>query len=121
MQPFQQVCPFYHKAVELIGKRWNGAIIRTLLTGPKRFSEILDAVPGLSDRLLSARLKELEAEGLLERQVYPETPVRIEYALTRKGRDLERVIAELQQWADQWLAKGMAPAPRSSKGQRGRP
>ncbi|HLE03895.1 MAG TPA: helix-turn-helix domain-containing protein, partial [Anaerolineales bacterium] len=96
----EQVCPRFHRAVELVGKRWTGAIVRTLMDGPRRFSEILDAVPGLHDRLLSERLKELESEGLVARRVYPETPVRIEYELTEKGRDLERVVAEVQHWAD---------------------
>jgi DNA-binding HxlR family transcriptional regulator len=68
-----------------------------------RFFEILEAVPGLHDRLLSERLKELEAEGIVKRRVYPETPVRIEYELTAKGRDLERVVTEVQQWANRWL------------------
>src|SRR3970040_2517666 len=99
----EQVCPRFTRAVDLVGKRWHGAIVRTLMDGPRRFSEILDAVPGLHDRLLSERLKELENEGLAARRVYPETPVRIEYELTEKGRDLERVVAEVQQWADRWL------------------
>ena len=79
-------------------------IVRMLMDGPRRFSGILEAVPGLYDRLLSERLKELEAEGIVRRRVYPETPVRIEYELTDKGRDLERVVAEVQRWADRWLA-----------------
>jgi DNA-binding HxlR family transcriptional regulator len=61
-------------------------------------------VPGLHDRLLSERLKELEAEDIVKRRVYPETPVRIEYELTDKGRDLERVVTEVKHWADRWLA-----------------
>lgn len=100
----ERVCPRFHRAVELVGKRWTGAIVRTLMDGPRRFSEILDAVPGLHDRLLSERLKELESEGLVVRKVYADTPVRIEYELTDKGRDLERVVAEVQRWADRWLA-----------------
>jgi len=98
------VCPRFHRAVELVGKRWTGAIIRILMDGPRRFSVVLDAVPGLHDRLLSERLKELESEGLVARKVYPETPVRIEYELTERGRDLERVVGEVQRWADRWLA-----------------
>lgn len=75
-----------------------------LMDGPRRFSELLEYVPGLHDRLLSERLKELESEGLVARRVYPDTPVRIEYELTEKGRDLERVVGEVQHWADRWLA-----------------
>src|SRR5262245_35455646 len=95
-------CPVFHRAIELIGRRWTGAILRVLLGGPTRFSEIAAAVPGLSDRLLSERLKELEAEGIVVRTVYPETPVRVEYALTEKGRDLEGVVTAVSTWADTW-------------------
>ncbi len=109
MDEIAQVCPRYHKAIELVGKRWNGVVIRTLMDGPRRFTELLEAVPGLHDRLLSERLKELEGEGVVRRRVYPETPVRIEYELTPQGRDLEKVIAEVQRWADRWI-----PAPATS-------
>lgn len=106
-----KVCPRFHKAIELLGKRWAGAIVRALMDGPRRFTELLGAVPGLHDRLLSERLKELEAEGIVERRIYPETPVRIEYQLTAKGRDLHRVMAEIHRWADRWMA---AATPRRS-------
>lgn len=99
----EQVCPRFHRAIELVGKRWTGAVVRTLMERPHRFGEILEAIPQLHDRLLSERLKELEAEGLVERRVYPETPVRIEYTLTDRGRDLERVLAEVERWAHRWL------------------
>ncbi len=100
----EQICPRYHRAIELVGKRWTGCILRMLMDGPRRFSEILEAVPGLYDRLLSERLKELETEGIVKRRVYPETPVRIEYELTEKGRDLDRLVVEVHRWADRWLA-----------------
>jgi DNA-binding HxlR family transcriptional regulator len=96
-------CPRFHKAVELIGRRWSGAILRALLSGQVRFTDLAATVPGLSDRLLSERLKEFEAEGLVERRVYPETPVRIEYHLTAKGRGLEAVVRDLSDWAEHWL------------------
>jgi DNA-binding HxlR family transcriptional regulator len=70
---------------------------------PRRFGEILEAVPDLHDRLLSERLKQLESAGLVERRVYPETPVRIEYGLTQKGRDLERALSEVERWAHRWI------------------
>lgn len=98
-----RVCARFHEAIELIGKRWTGAVIRMLMDEPRRFTDLLSAVPDLHDRLLSERLKELEAEGLVERRVYPETPVRIEYALTQKGRDLERVLSEVERWAHRWI------------------
>ncbi len=98
------LCSLLHEAVELIGKRWSGAIIFVLLSrGPMRFSQIGNAVPELSDRLLSERMKELEARGLVERRVYPEAPVRVEYSLTEMGRELESSLRELKQWAHRWL------------------
>jgi DNA-binding HxlR family transcriptional regulator len=103
MDGIEQICPRFHRAIELIGKRWTGAIIRTLMDGPRRFSELLDVVPGLHDRLLSDRLKELETEGVVKRLVYPETPVRIEYELTPMGHDLEKVVAEVHRWAERWI------------------
>lgn len=113
-QPAGAICPKFHKTVELIGKRWTGAILELLMSGPQRFTALRLAVPGLHDRLLSERLKELEAEGMLTRRVFPETPVHIEYALTEKGQDLQKVLAELHHWADRWIA---APAAvRHSRG-----
>ena len=102
-------CPRYHHAIELIGRRWSGAILRVLLDGPTRFSDITGAVPGLSDRLLSERLKELEAEGMVVRTVFPETPVRIEYGLTEKGRALSDVIHAVANWAERWVEAPQAP------------
>ncbi len=103
MEDIAQVCPRFHRAIEMVGKRWTGAIIHALMDGPRRFTELRGAVPGLHDRLLSERLKELETEGVVQRRVYPETPVRIEYELTIKGRDLEKVVAEVGRWADRWI------------------
>jgi DNA-binding HxlR family transcriptional regulator len=99
----QQCCSLYHRAVELVGKRWTGAILSVLMDGPLRFSEIGQLVPDLSDRLLSERLKELETEGIVERRVIDETPVRVEYALTEKGRALEPAVGALKSWARDWL------------------
>ena len=92
-------CVYYHRAVELIGKRWSGAIVAVLLDGPLHFSEIRRSVPEISDRLLSERLKELEAEGLVERRVIDGSPVRTEYSLTRMGQALEPSVRTLQAWA----------------------
>jgi len=96
------VCPHFHAAIELIGKRWTGAIISALTEGPMRFGDLARAVPGLSDRLLSQRLRELEAEGLVEREVESGTPVRVTYSLTEKGAELGPAIGELKQWAKRW-------------------
>src|SRR6266545_6364502 len=97
------LCPRYERAIAVLGKRWTGLIIRALLDGTCRFNGISSFVPGLSDRLLSERLKELEAEGIVQRRVYPETPVRIEYRLTPKGEDLRPVFDACQHWADAWI------------------
>ena len=96
-------CPIYHHAVELIGRRWTGAILRALMSGATRFSDVTAAVPGLSDRLLSERLKELEAAGIVERTVIPSIPVRIDYGLTDKGRSLHDVIVAISHWAETWV------------------
>lgn len=98
------VCPLYHQAVELLGRRWTGAIIRALADGATRFGDVTAAIPGLSDRMLSERLKELEAEGLVTRTVLPTHPVRIEYRLTDKGEDLGAVMDAISAWANRWLA-----------------
>ncbi len=97
-------CPRLHEAVELVGKRWTGAILAVMLQGgPMRFSAIAQAVPALSDRLLSERMKELEARGMVERRVGGSSPARVEYELTPMGRDLAPALAELQCWAHRWL------------------
>jgi DNA-binding HxlR family transcriptional regulator len=96
-------CPLYHEAVELVGRRWTGAILRVLMDGPLRFSEIAQAVPELSDRLLSERMKQLEARGIVYRTVHPGPPVRVEYSLSRMGRELEPALSELEHWANRWL------------------
>jgi DNA-binding HxlR family transcriptional regulator len=100
------VCPHFHAAIELIGKRWTGAIVCALIEGPLRFGELAKAVPGLSDRLLSQRLRELEDEGLVERQVEPGSPVRVTYSLTASGAGLGPAIRELKAWARVWKHAG---------------
>lgn len=96
------ICPRFHAAVELIGRRWVGVIIVTLLSGPHYFRDLGAAVPEMSDRLLSRRLRELEREGLVERSVHDGPPARVSYALTDAGRALEPVIDELHDWAQRW-------------------
>ena len=108
-------CPTYHRAVELIGRRWTGAILRALLTDVNRFNSLAAAVPGLSDRMLAERLKELEAEGLVLRNVIPEMPVRVEYSLTAKGRDLESVVRAVADWAESWAAHGTVQEPAAEE------
>jgi DNA-binding HxlR family transcriptional regulator len=100
------VCPHFHAAIELIGKRWTGAIVCVLAERPRRFGELAKAVPGLSDRLLSRRLRELEEEGLVERDVEPGTPVRVTYSLTAAGAELGPAIDEIRVWARRWKRTG---------------
>jgi DNA-binding HxlR family transcriptional regulator len=96
-------CPLYHEAVELVGRRWTGAILRVLMDGPLRFSEIACAIPELSDRLLSERMKELEARGIVKRTVIPGPPLRVRYELAQMGRELEPALTEIERWARRWL------------------
>lgn len=100
------VCPHFHHAIELIGKRWTGAIVCALTERPMRYAELGKAVPGLSDRLLSQRLRELEKEGLVQRQVEAGTPVRVIYSLTEAGQQLDPVLSELKSWARRWKKTG---------------
>jgi DNA-binding HxlR family transcriptional regulator len=95
-------CDNGREAFEMLGKCWTGLIIRDLLDSPRRFREILLDIGDISDKTLSGRLKELEALGIITRTVYPEVPVRVEYALTEKGRDLKRTVQEMERWAERW-------------------
>ena len=100
---YANTCPAqYEAAMEVLGKKWTALILRPLLEGPCRFTDMSAYVPGLSDRLLSHRLQELEERGVVERRVYDQRPVRIEYVLTEKGRDLREVLEAIARWADRW-------------------
>ena len=96
------LCPKYQKAMALLGKRWTGLVLRVLLDGPSRFGDFLARIDGISDPILSDRLKELECQGLVQRRVLPETPVRVEYALTQKGEGLRDILLLLHKWAETW-------------------
>jgi DNA-binding HxlR family transcriptional regulator len=100
--PQPQLCAKFHGAVELIGRRWSGALIQVLLGGRRRFGDLRAAIPDITDRMLSERLKELEEAGIVIRLVVPETPVRVEYELTEKGRALEEALAAIGRWAERW-------------------
>ena len=104
------VCPDFHSAIELIGKRWSGAILLVLMDGPQRFAELPRAVPGLSDRLLSQRLRELEEAGLIERRVEAGQPVRVTYELSPMGAELRPALDGLQDWAQRWKAADQVPS-----------
>jgi DNA-binding HxlR family transcriptional regulator len=115
------MCPRYHYAVELIGARWSGAILRALLGERRRYADIKAAIPGLSDTMLARRLRELEGEGLLQRDVVPASPVRVEYGLTEKGLALAPVIEAVVRWADAWVpapVEAAAPGRPSARARR---
>jgi DNA-binding HxlR family transcriptional regulator len=99
------LCPRFHVAVELIGGRWSGAIINRLLSGRARYNELRGAIPEISDRMLSERLRALETEGVLTRNVIPESPVRVEYELTAKGRALQEALDAIGKWATRWISE----------------
>jgi DNA-binding HxlR family transcriptional regulator len=103
MEHLEKLCPKFEEAFTLLGKRWTGLIIRSLFSGPKRFREMAEMIPNMSDRMLAERCRELEQEEILIRQVYPETPVRIEYQLTEKGKGLKKGMDAIQEWADLWI------------------
>lgn len=115
MRYSQRLCVYYQRALEVISKRWNGLIIVALMIRPLRFNELADQLEVVSDRMLSERLKELEAEGIIERRVYAEMPVRVEYSLTAKGRALEPVLDAIGRWGHDWL--DTLPAAEEDAGQ----
>jgi len=98
----QEICPKFEKAISILTKRWVGLIVYQLLDEPKRFGDLQEEIK-LSSKVLSERLKSLEKEGIIKRNVYPETPVRIEYTLTNKGRTLKHSLEAIHTWADEWL------------------
>ena len=111
-----QLCVRFHKASELIGRRWSGAIIFVLLHARCRFATLREAIPDITDRMLSERLQELEEEGIVERTVVPETPIRVEYALTKKGRALAGPIEAITEWAHKWVPLEEAMEPSHGSG-----
>ncbi len=116
-----QLCERFHRASELIGRRWTGAIIFVLTKTGCRFTTLRKAIPGITDRMLSERLQELEHEGIVDRTVVPESPVRVEYALTEKGRALTLAIEAIEKWADRWipLEDGESRHPAKARARRG--
>ena len=103
LAPTGSICPRYEHAIQLLGKRWTGLLLDALMEGPQRFCELTATVEGLSDRVLSDRLRELEVEGVVERIVYPQIPVRVEYKLTEKGLALKPVVEAIHEWANKWV------------------
>jgi DNA-binding HxlR family transcriptional regulator len=101
-----ELCPKVEIALSLLGKRWNGMIIHVLLDGPKRFKDLNEMIPHISQKMLAERLKELEQEGIIHREVLPETPVKVIYQLTEKGEELQPVLSEIAAWADKNCVPG---------------
>jgi len=103
MSEVHPVCARFHAAIELLGARWSGAVLRSLFTGSHRFADIRAAIPGVSDVMLTRRLRELEDAGLIRRQVIPASPVHVEYHLTEMGRDAEPVLDAVIAWSHRWI------------------
>jgi len=112
------LCARFHRASELIGRRWTGAIIFVLLRSSCRFATLRAAVPDITDRMLSERLQELEQEGIVQRTVLPDTPVRVEYSLTKKGRALATAIDAIAAWAHKWIEDEAPPAVKAARATR---
>ena len=104
------LCAKFHRASELIGRRWTGAIIYLLLQQRCRFAALRAGIPDITDRMLSERLQELEEEEIVARTVVPATPVRVEYPLTPKGHALAKAMDAIGAWANDWLRAEEPPA-----------
>lgn len=103
MTNYLQMCEKVSRSYQIIGRKWVAPIVHTLMEEPKRFSEIHSVIPDLSKRVLNERMKELEEEGIIIRNVIADRPVRTEYSLTRKGTELARALSSIGQWAKKWL------------------
>ena len=108
-----QACPGA-EAFELLGRKWTAYLVWALFSGPKRFGELRSMTPGLTDRMLTVRLRSLEAASILTRRQYAEIPVRVEYELTDRGRDLEPIILEMERWGRRWPEPAVPPADAAS-------
>jgi DNA-binding HxlR family transcriptional regulator len=107
-------CRAFQSAIEVLGRPWTALILSVLQPGPRRFSEIAEGSEGLGDKVLSARLKDLEARGLVSRQVEPGPPVRVTYELTNKGRAFGQVAEAIERWGRELVAEEPAPRRRKS-------
>jgi len=103
MSEVHPVCTRFHAAIELLGARWSGAVLRALFTGSHRFADIRAAIPGVSDVMLTRRLRDLEEAGLIEREVIPASPVHVEYHLTQMGREAAPVLDAVIAWSHRWI------------------
>ena len=113
--PSRELCPRFHFAVELIGRRWTGAILFVLEQGPARYSDLRAAIQGITDPMLAERLRELEREGIVERHVLAGAPVGVEYGLTAKGRAMETVLQAVGEWSQAWVPAAKASGASSAR------
>lgn len=113
-------CPV-RRSTDVLGGKWTLLIVRDLLVEPRRFGELLITLGGVSPKVLTERLKSLEADGILTRTVYPEVPLRVEYALTERGRELRPVVDALAAWGERLPARGSRPAGAQGTGTAGTP
>lgn len=94
------ICNNFHNTIEFIGRRWMGVIIYTLMSGPKRYHEIVASIPGISDRLLTERLNELVKEGLVTKNFLKSSTKKVEYELTPSGLALKEVMITVRNWIE---------------------
>ncbi|MCL6753891.1 helix-turn-helix transcriptional regulator [Nostoc sp. CCCryo 231-06] len=90
--------------LKVIGGRWKVLIIRELMTGVKRFGELQRALPGVTQKMLTQQLREMEEDGIIHREVYPQIPPKVEYSLTPLGETLQPILYAMHEWAVQHLA-----------------
>lgn len=103
MRYSEHICVRYQQALNLLSRRWVGLIVRVLLDGPRRFNELASALQVVADRVLAERLRDLEADGIVSREVFVGSPVRVEYTLTEKGRALAPVLDAIESWSHAWI------------------
>ena len=96
-------CTLFQDTIELVGRRWSAAILQATTAGPTRYSDYLAVIDGISDRLLTQRLKELAEAGILSREVLPTSPVQVRYELTQSGLELITAMEPLGGWGSKWL------------------
>ena len=112
IQKWLPYCPYYAAATEMLSRRWAATVLRALVPGPARFGEIASAIPDMTDKLLSQRLKDLEHDGLIEPFLGSGRPVRVQYRLTDKGTALGQILLDINRWALKWIdLQGHRPSP----------
>jgi len=98
-----KMCPEVEKALYILGKKWTGLIVVSLLNGPLKYSQLEKGISGISSRMLTERLKELAKEGIIAKNVYSEIPIKVEYQLTEMGLGLADTYEKIIKWAKNWF------------------